>query len=187
MLIYDNFLEPRFQNEPDIDIATREQICRDIASTNRYREDGYYPYEEKNCGCLSWLCFSYDYPIQQIVVSFFGGKPYKEYVFECLMRTNLTWLPTKVYISEEYNLNVDSTTSDHYIAGRFVFYLSTILKEFHLHNLVEAPANPTISPDSNIEHVYLQRRAKYRIRKFYCTPEKFANNFLNVEYCSCYS
>lgn len=91
-----------------------------------------------------------------------------EHVFLCLVLhygEGVEW-----YVSEEYNLNGDQTnsSSNDYIAGRFIFSVPSLSLEetkITLFGLAEDTATAVSGPE--IEYLYLDRRKKYLPRTFY--------------------
>lgn len=160
--LFFNILEPRFHNEPHISVATKKQICEDITSS--YVFDLYEKYAaDPYCDCLSRFVDlnRFHYPSETILVtndySEAGREVYKEKVFVCFAQRG--YKNVKYYISEEYNLNVESE-----IVGRFVFHM--ILKnQIEPYKLAEIPAKVFTSPDFDVERLYLQRKEKYSVCK----------------------
>ena len=97
-------------------------------------------------------------------------KTITENVFVCLTRRR--WVDegsiVKYFVSEEYNVNDQSNSSDNYFAGRFVFKPNdnNLLQVFAL---AEEPAKVLLTSGSEIENLYLQRKNQHPLGKFFLT------------------
>lgn len=161
-------LELRFHNEPNLDIATKRRICRDIFESNLFSE-----YEEEVCVADSWISRLlgldrkfYSFRIIEVSPIYSSQEPVQEYAFLCLTRKGFT--RSRHYISEEYNLSINSEAPEDYIAGRFIFFHpfdGDASDAIYLFGLAEVPAKVLFTLDHNIERVYLERKQDYETGK----------------------
>lgn len=163
-----NISEPRLQNEPHIDVATKKRICQNIFSSYKFAKNGETSYDEEKYygGCLRRLLGQ---PMENYVTkkidnvrafALLSNQLYTEYLFNCLVKDSSFNFIDKYYVSEEYNLNTKSDSREDYIAGRFIFR-TDYRKEISLDKMVEVPAKVLSGHDYNIEDIYLEKRDQY--------------------------
>lgn len=120
------------------------------------------------------------YALRQLKVSGFVGDAYREniavqeHVFVCLTSGSHIDEIFPYYVSKEYNVGLNQSSTA-YIPGRFIFsYLTRKLEAF-----AEEPARARISPEFNVELHYLEIRKNYKPGRM--TGRKFKqrrpNNF----------
>lgn len=88
-----------------------------------------------------------------------------EFVFVCIGRCVKTKEIKKLYVSEEYNLNLEANAAEDYIAGRFVFVYEIDIFKFVVMAVVEKTATVTATFEHNIEKIYLEARGDKNIGK----------------------
>ena len=85
-------------------------------------------------------------------------QEFTETAFLCPAKKEMTY-EMNYYISEEYNLNAGSDLSHIHMPGRFIF--GKLMDVIDVIAVAELPGETYLSPDHDIERLYLDRRRRY--------------------------